>query len=205
MIDWPLTIAAIKDIFLGGAAVVTACVAAAGLKKWRLELRGKADFEAARAMARATYKLRDELAICRSPFVRGQEFPASYHEITKRTAQQEAEGWAHVYKTRWEPVWTAIQDFDTQSLETEALWGYQARQKTQAIRACVRQLNAAIEAVLEDKVQSGENFATDREFGKRMRAAVSASSDDESNELSQRIKAAIEDIEDMLRPHLARS
>lgn len=99
-IDWPLTITAIKDLLLGGAAVATASVAVAGLKRWRLELRGKADFEAARALARATYKLRDELAICRSPFVRGQEFPPSYYASPKRTAQEEKEGWAYVYENR---------------------------------------------------------------------------------------------------------
>ena len=155
-------------------------------------------------MARATYKLRHELAICRSPFVRGQEFPESYRETVKRTAQQEAEGWAHVYKTRWMPVWTSIQDFDAQSLEAEALWGEAVRQKTHALRSCVRELNAAIEAVLDDKVQEGKNFAADREFGKRMHAIVSASGSDESNELSQRINAAVKNIEEMLRPHLAR-
>src|SRR5690606_18696022 len=160
-IDWPLTITAIKDVLLGVAAVVTASVAVAGLKRWRLELRGKADFDAARALARATYKLRDELAICRSPFVRAQEFPPSYYSTANRTAQEEDEGWAHVYKTRWEPVWLAIHEFDTQSLESEALWGEPARQKTQPLRSCVKELIVAIEAVLDDKVAGGQNFATD--------------------------------------------
>lgn len=203
-IDWPLTITAIKDMLLGGAAVITASVAFAGLKRWRLELRGKADFEAARALARATYKLRDELAICRSPFVRGQEFPPSYSSSQNRTAQEEAEGWAHVYKTRWEPVWTSIQEFDTQSLESEALWGESARQKTQALRSCVKELNVAIDAFIEDKAQGGQNFSTDREFGKRMRSIVYASGSDLSNELSKNVAAAVKGIEEMLRPHLAR-
>lgn len=116
-IDGPLTITAMKDVLLGGAAVATASVAVAGLKRWRLELCGKADIEAARAMARATYKRRDELAICRSPFVRGQEFPPSYQASPKRTAREEKEGCADVYENRWAPVLTAIQKFDTHLLE----------------------------------------------------------------------------------------
>lgn len=202
--DWPLIITAIKDVLLGAAAVVTASVAVAGLQRWRLELRGKADFEAARALARTTYKLRDELANCRAPFIGGQEFPPSYYAITRRTAQEEAEGWAHVYKTRWRPVWEAIQEFDAQSLESEALWGASVRQKTQALRACIRELNSAIEAFIDDKVTGGGNFASDPDFGKRMRATVWASGSDQSNELSQRITAAVKGIEDMIRPHLAR-
>lgn len=203
-IDWPLTITAIKDVLLGVAAVVTASVAVAGLKRWRLELRGKADFEAARALARATYKLRDEITFCRAPFIRAQEFPPSYYASSKRTAQEEAEGWAHVYRTRWEPMRTAIQEFDTQSLESEALWGESAREKTQALRSCVKELNVATEALIDDKVASGQNFATDPEFGKRMRATVSAAGNDQSNELSKSIAAAVKGIEEMLRPHLAR-
>ena len=203
-IDWPLTITAIKDVLLGAAAVITASVAVVGLQRWRLELRGKADFEAARALARATYKLRDELAMCRTPFVRAHEFPPSYNSSKSRTPQQEAEGWAHMYKTRWQPVWSAIQEFDTQALEAEALWGTAAREKTQALRACVKELNVAIEAVIDDKAAGGQNFATDRELGKRMRATASASGNDQSNELSKSIASAVKGIEELLRPHLAR-
>lgn len=203
-IDWPLTITAIKDVLLGAAAVTTASVAVVGLKRWRHELRGKAEFEAARALARATYKLRDELAACRSPFVHAYEFPPLYSSSANRTAQQEAEGWAHVYKTRWEPVWSAIQDFDAQALEAEALWGTAARDKTQALRSCVKELNVAIEAIIDDKAVGGHNFATDREFGKRMRATVFASHNDQSNELSNSIASAVKGIEEELRQHLAR-
>ncbi len=144
------------------------------------------------------------MAICRSPLIRGQEFPSSYYQTTQRTAQQEAEGWAHVYKNRWEPVWSAIQEFDTQALEAEALWGDPARQKTQALRACVKELNVAIEAVIDDKAAGGDNFATDRDFGRRMRATVSAAGSDQTNELSKSITSAVKGIEEMLRSHLAR-
>jgi len=131
-------------------------------------LRGKADFETARALARATYKLRDELTICRAAFVRDHEFPPSYNSSTSRAAQQEAVGWVHVFKARWEHVWSAIQEFDTQALEAEALWGTAARDKTQTLRSCVKELNVAIEAVIDDKEVGGQDFATDRELGKRM-------------------------------------
>ncbi len=109
-----------------------------------------------------------------------------------------------MYKTRWEHVWTSIQEFDTQSLESEALWGESARQKTQALRSCVKELNVAIDAFIEDKAQGGQNFSTDREFGKRMRSIVYASGSDLSNELSKNVAAAVKGIKEMLRPHLAR-
>jgi hypothetical protein len=59
-IDWPAFFGALKDLALAGAAVVTAWVAVRALQKWREELRGKTDFEIARGLARAMYKLRDD-------------------------------------------------------------------------------------------------------------------------------------------------
>jgi hypothetical protein len=203
--NWPLIITAVKDVVLGLAAAVTACVAIAGLKRWRQELRGKADFEAARALARATYNLRDQIALCRSPFIRAHEFPATYQGDGKHSSEEEAEAWAHVYKARWEPVWKALQEFDTQSLEAEALWGESIRARTDALRACAKELSIGIEARIEDKASGGQNFASDKDFAKSIRATVSASGSDTTNKLSQKVVSAVAGIEEQLRPHLARS
>jgi hypothetical protein len=59
-VDLPGLINVLKDVALGGAAIVTATVAVRGLRKWREELRGKANFDVARGLARAT-KLRDDI------------------------------------------------------------------------------------------------------------------------------------------------
>jgi len=52
--DWSAFFDAVKDIVLGLAAIVTATVAWLGLQSWRKELRGKADFDVARGLLRAT-------------------------------------------------------------------------------------------------------------------------------------------------------
>ncbi len=199
-------ITAIKDILLGVAGATTATVAFIGLKNWRRELKGKVEFEVARNLIRATYKLRDELQNCRSPFISAHEFPEGYEgELGKSSQLEAAQAWAHVYKTRWLPVWSAIQDFDTHTLEAEALWGNEIRTRTDRLRQCVRELNIAIDAVISDKANGGEDFKADREFGKNMRSTVSASSYDENNALSKKIVSAIAAIEEHIRPHLYRS
>jgi len=73
------------------------------------------------------------------------------------------------------------------------------------VRQAARKLNAAIKAFLGDKAADGQHFATDREFGQRGRIMVSASGHDQSSELSNGIAAAIEGIEELLRPHMGRS
>ena len=199
-------ISAIKDLLLGGAAVSTAIVAVVGLNKWRKELEGKTDFDAARGLIKATYRLRDQLRICRSPFYSAHEFPADYKGgFGTRTNEEETRAWSHTYKNRWDPVLSAIQDFDSQTLEAEALWGAGIRSRTDALRQCVRELNVAIDAVINDKAVGGENFKADRDFGKAMRSTVAAAESDDKNELSNKIAAAIASIEDEIRPHLRRS
>ena len=202
----PEILASIKDITLAIAGAVTASVAVVGLQNWNRELRGRAAFEVARSLARATYKLRDELGNCRMPVIWAHEFPEGYKNAgINRSAQHEAEGYAHVYSNRLAPVIAALQEFDTQTLEAEALWGADIRSITERLRKCVWELRAAIEANISNIQGGGEDFTSDREFGKMIRAAVSAGPNDSSNQLSTRISAAVGEMEDALRPHLRKS
>lgn len=204
---WPEIITVVKDVLLGLAAATTAAVAVLGLRKWRQELEGKAQFEVARNLIRATYRLRDAIGTCRSPFYSAYEFPEGYKGGlgAQHSAEEETRAWIHIYKNRWAPVWAALQEFDSHTLEAEALWGSAIRTKTDALRKCVRELDAAMDAVIRDKASDGQDFKSDRDFGKEMRSIVAASSDDDKNALNQNIGKAINGIEDELRPHLRRS
>jgi len=202
----PEIITVMKDVLLGIAAATTATVAVIGLKSWSRELKGKAEFEVARNLIRATYKLRDELQNCRSPLIGAYEFPEGYQgTLGKSSPHEKAQAWAHVYKNRWAPVWSAIQEFDSHTLAAEALWGKEIRTRTDQLRQCVRELNAAIDAVISDEAGGGEDFKRDSKFAKKMRSTVSASRDDEQNELSKKTATAIGAIEEQIRPHLRRS
>jgi hypothetical protein len=202
----PEIITAAKDVLLGIAAATTATVAVVGLQSWRRELKGKAEFETARNLIKATYKLRDDLQNCRSPFYSAYEFPEGYKgTLGSPSPQEEAQAWIHIYKNRWAPVWSALQEFDSYTLEAETLWGTAIRSKTDALRQCVRELNTAIDASISDKAAGGEHFKSDRDFGKQIRSIVAASRDDDKNEFSQKIMKAVNGIEEQIRPHLRRS
>lgn len=201
----PEILSMVKDVVLACAGAITATVAILGLKNWSRELRGKAEFDVARALIRSTYRLRDEIQSSRSPFVSGHEFPEDYGSPGPKTSQQEAEAWAHVYNNRWRPVREALLDFESHVLEAEALWGREVREKADDLRQCARNLQVAMEAVIDDKVHHGENFSSDKQFGKEMRSTVSASRHDKNNTLTQKIGDAITAIEAIARPHLKRS
>jgi hypothetical protein len=201
----PETISVAKDILLGIAGATTAIVAVLGLRRWRQELEGKANFEVARNLIRATYRLREAIKICRAPFYSIYEFPEDYKGgPIEPTAEKETRAWAHIYKNRWAPVWSALQDFDSNTLEAEALWGSAIRTKTDVIRSCVKELDMAIDAILRDKASGGGDFAGDKEYGEEMKQIAAGTSDDEKNELNQKIAKGIIGVEEELRRHLRR-
>lgn len=191
-----------KDIVLIFAAIATAYVAIKGLQSWSHELKGKADFEVARGLIRSTYKLRDELRYCRSPWITLDEFPEDY-DSNKKTPEIEAKAYAFIYANRWKPVATALQDFESQALEAEALWGSDFKPKTDALRQCARNLQVALEADVFNKANGGENFKCDPEFAKTINSEIRATHD-EKNPLTLKIGEAINEIEKEIRPHFKR-
>lgn len=198
-------ISASKDIVLGLSAATTAAAAVIGLRRWQKELHGKAEFDTARALIRYTYQLRDALRDLRAPFISAGEFPNGYQgHMSPASPQDEAEAWSHVYRNRWRPVQDAMQGFEASVLEAEALWGGEIRAKADEMRNCVQQLYVAIETVVADKAAGGKNFESDKQFGKEMRAMVSASSKATDNMLSDQIDRAVDGIERKLAPHLRR-
>lgn len=113
-----------KDAVVALAAAVTGTVAVVGLSNWNRELRGKASFEVARSLARATYKLRDELRHSRSPLLSASEFPEGYvGHLGQNSSRERADALAYVYGNRWKHVYEALESFDTNTLEAEAMWG----------------------------------------------------------------------------------
>jgi hypothetical protein len=160
----------------------------------------------ARSVARGAYKVRDRLQACRSPWISGHEFPEEYHQAgVKKTPEQEAKGYAHVYSKRWNPVWDALQELDASTLEAEALWGLAIRKATDELRQVVREVNVAIDALISNAASGGTDFANDRGYGKEIRSTVWGSSTDAKNPINVKLAAAIKAIDDQVRPHLQRS
>lgn len=193
-----------KDVILAIAGAVTACVAVRGLNTWARQLKGTANFEVARKLAKATYRMRNEIQLCRSPLIRAGEFPEGHKNHLKGGGQEGGSAYAHVFANRWAPVYEAIVEFDAQTLEAEAIWGSSIREKTDQLRLVARKLNAAMEAFISNELSDGQDFKTDRDFGVKIRSQVFASSTATDNELSMELQAAILAIEAELQPHLRR-
>lgn len=200
----PVEVATVlKEAVLAGVGVATVTLAALGLSTWHRQLRGHADFDAARNLAKATYAVRNALAAARSPVIWAGEFPDDYIEMTANEYQRAA-ALSHVYSERWKPVSAAMHAFDAAALEAEALWGATARLRTEALRKCLPVLSSAMEALVDNVGGRGQSFRTDPEFGRKVRVEAH-SKPDNTDELSKQIRNAVTGIEDLLKPHLVRS
>ena len=68
-------LSALKDLAVAGAAVATAFFAYKGLSAWRSELKGKAEYQIAKDVLRAVYKVRDAFMVVRNPAIWQAEYP----------------------------------------------------------------------------------------------------------------------------------
>lgn len=199
-------ISATKDILLSIASVITATVAVIGLNSWRKELRGKAEYEVARRLIRATYKLRDELNYSRSPFIGSYEFPDGYDPIDK-SASDEAKAMAFVYANRWKSIMVPLQEFEAQTLEAEVLWGKEIKRIAFQLKHCSSTLKNSMNAMVSNIANHNEHFNSNKEFAEKIQSNVWSgwSDSEEKDELSSQIITAVENIEKELRPHLKRN
>lgn len=200
MTDAVASVASLSDVIVALAAMAAAGAAFAGLRTWRRELRGRHEYDLARRLLLATYRVRDRLTFVRNPFLAAQEFPDDYPRGPEgRTPDVEQRATAHVYANRWEPLAAAMRDFETDALEAEVLWGAAAEQTCTALRRCVVKLKVAIEEHLYWIGNAHRDEPPeDRE---RIRAAVWQGSRS-VDPLSQEIAAAVAGIEALARPHL---
>jgi len=179
-------------VFTLGAVIV----AAVGLNTWKSELKGRADFDTARVLAKDTYALREALGSYRTPMYSSAEFPDG--------DMRSAEGYAAMFQARWRPLSAALTKYDLSVLEAEALWGRSIRERADRLGRCVITVFVATDSFVEDKRTSGRNFEAAPEFGQRTRAEVAGSRDSDTNAMSAEIRAAVKEIEDFLKPHLSR-
>lgn len=193
----PEGVAIFKDLVLAIAGAFTAFAAVRGINKWATELRGKAGFETARELAEATFRVRDQLRQARSPMYFAHEFPES------TGLDHSVEDWVHAYRSRMKPLFETVTQFEAKALQAEALWGRGIRAKTDVLRYLANELWAAMEADIDNRRDKGAHFREDPVFGQRTRHTIYARADG-SDELSKKMMAAVEAIEQELVPHLRR-
>lgn len=183
-------IGALKDVALGGSAVATAIIALRGVRAWKRELHGRAEYEVAKGLALETFRFRDAIKIARAPFV------------SLVADVPESQAWREALNLRFSGVQEALSTFDTRALEAEALWGEAVATKTKRLHQIAQTLWAAHDSYLRNVEGDGEDFKADRAYALDVRGKVFSAGLRGTDEFGNEIQLAIADIVSFVKPIL---
>lgn len=174
----------------------TAIIAFLGLRSWKQEMKGRADYEVARQIMRSIYRITRELNASRSP-LQTLSFPRD-KEINPKDANLYAE--QELYNKLMHPISEAYIEFESSSLDAQVLWGEEFLELARNLKKCVFDFQFALEENLENIKYDGEIFLGNQKLRKEnMNIRFNTS---EKNPFTIKIDKSVKAIEAFIRPKL---
>ena len=186
-----------------GAAVAGAWVAVSGLRAWRAQLIGKAEYELARRLLRGALEVREQIAVVRGPFMSAGELSAALSEeagekeANLSNSEQLKKATTLAYNHRWSGVSKAMSDLRLDVLEGEVIWGEPIKAAHRTLSECVAELQTSLITYLRAPYNRPlPNM--EQHF-----AVVYQISDDPARDpFTVKVADAVGGFERLLRPHL---
>ncbi|WP_343593903.1 hypothetical protein [Paracidovorax wautersii] len=198
---------AFKDIAAGSAALVAVYVASRGLQTWNRQLRGTSQYELARRLLRATYRLRDAIDGVRHPVMWGAEMPDPPEDRAANMNRDELRHWGvrQAYGKRWDALAKERSELQAELLEAEVLWGPDVKDLFKPLQELQGELFVAVENHLEatDPRQGEDHRAVyDGIIRERRQVLYDRSDNDGPDPFRAQLLAAVKAIEDYCRQYL---
>jgi hypothetical protein len=202
-----LSLTEIKDLVIALAAAVGAGVGVLGLKAWRRQLKGNTEYELARRLLRAVYRVRNALQNVRNPFISSGEIVQALkdagkapEEIKRDLAKAEVDG--AVYAARWKPVADAISELQVEALEAEVIWDATVSDTLKPLYKCVSELNVSLWQFLRDTQGGYRRGLPPEQIEKIEKVVYFESSDPEKDNFTRGLQAAVGLVEKLAKPKL---
>lgn len=195
VIEW---VPVFKDVVTAIVALGGLWIAWLGLDAWRRQLTGRTEYELARRLLRATYAVRDEIEVVRSPFVSGHEM-----DVAALDADYAPEGmldrkpYIMALAARVRGLNERLSELRVEALEAEVLWGSPARQASDSLFEAARDVNHAIMAHIRDEDGEGPKTAG---YVERLQKAFKRTGG--VNSLGHAVDDAVKAVEALVRPHI---
>jgi len=173
----------IKDTVTCLAALVAAYVAITGLQTWKRQLTANAEYDLARRVLVAVYKVRDAIEGCRTSAWEGD---SEIVDVTKR-----------IHELAFTKLEDATANLDVELLEAQAVWGDEQDYRNSIVlfRSLERILKGAYwEYYLPDPIEPKDK--------KEAYLVLFTNPSNSNDEFSRNIDRAVKRIEDLLRPKL---
>lgn len=208
-ISYLIILGGIKEVVVTMAALVGVLIAALGLRSWKQEMKGRADWELARRYLRGLYTVRDAIHALRMPFMSAGEMSAALareRDATRTadessTATAAAEAMHAAYEMRWAPLQKAWSDLMVEKAEAEALWGSEAANVTEPLAKVVRELQANLGMYLRYKSGRWRGMK-DEQVDKVERVVFGIPDDHGRDDFGDSLADAIAATEAFIRPKL---
>lgn len=209
--SFPEWVSVVSDTIVALAAVFAGVVAVLGLRTWRHQLRGNAEYELARRLLRALYRVRDTASACRSSLIMPGEFVGALRdagvpdeEIEERVEEPEAE--EAVYQSRWAKVAAALSDLKVEMTEYEVVKGPEIHERAEPLHDCIRRLHINLARYLG--VKKGDERISDDDWIEVKRVIWEGYDEFRQNVLKDgesftlQWQRAVSEIEELVKPML---
>jgi|SRR5690554_1873517 len=200
----PSTFEIIKDIILMIFAAIGSFVALSGLKAWRIQLKGKSEYELTIRILKSIYSLREAINRVRNPLITPSEMYSAQKEKGLPIKEKEFDNWntAIVYEVRWNEISKAMNELKVIELEAEALWGKNISESLDKLYKIVVKLYITLQQFLS--LNKKQNYH-ERDFellSKYEEIVYDRGSKEEPDSFTQNINSAIKEIENSIRKYL---
>lgn len=200
-----LAVTIIKDVSTCLTAITAAVVAVLGLRAWKKQLKGKTEYELARNLLRATYKVRNSFMDARNPTPDYEEIMQALEDAKiENYPELDMESFIHreraMFNNRSRKIREAFVELDSLSLEAEVIWGSEVRENLRSLTQCASKVNQKIIKYLEMLnylLNESEEVA-----GIDVTDVYAWPDDPEEKNFTIEINEAVSQIENYLKPRL---
>ena len=188
------------------AAGIASYVAIVGLNTWRKQLTGTSEYELAREVLWAVYKLRDRVDMLRAhrrSFAEENKIDlekAFQNQPKVNNQEYEVIMQGEVLRLRWPAVREALSEFEVASIEAEVLFGQDVREKLDDLERFINQI-AGTSEVYYGFVERKE-YDKAEEIGKHIFGSFEWNDDHTIMKFHKPPEFSIDEVTEALVPYL---
>ncbi len=158
---WTDAVSALANGVIALTAVAAAIYGAKSLRTWWAQMHGSTEYELARRILTAVYRVRGSIRGVRNPMMSGYEY-AGRPGRTPDQPESDIEDVAFAYQQRWNPLQEARLKLDVDLLEAEALWDDALKPAEKALDDCIARLFVTLRVELEHRRKPRQIPSPDR-------------------------------------------
>ena len=208
--EWLVLFKGIKEIIITLSVITGAIVAMWGLRTWKAQIKGKTEYDLARRLLKAIYKVRESIRIIRAPFISSSEIVkamenAGYsdQEIEQKIHSYESD--QAVYQSRYNHLADSMSELRVELLEAEVHWGKEIHEHMKPLNKSVGKLRININRLIKSKKRRNEGGykLTSEEVNEMDEVLYEISQNPDEDAFTKEVYSAVEELEEYIKPHLS--